>query len=216
MYNLFTIYYFLDQRHHDLAQYLIIQEVFAFEENHLGLSVVSEEVGLTVDKLVLDAEEPPHHCLFIFCNALEAVLLDLLEGLNHGFVNLELRCTVLPLIAELTPAQAAEGQQTGHVEGRVDEYPLYAPQLFRIHCPHAGGDDEVWLLLSHENFKESYCLERIDWYVRANHLHPFRIEMVTHLSGRARTACRSKAVDIDYLFHGCKITNKRAKYKRKT
>ena len=136
-------YYSLYQWHDDLAQDFVVEEVLAFEELHLFLAVVLEEVCLTVDELVLRAEESPDELLFFGRDTLEALLFHLLEGLYHLFVNLELRCAVLPLIAELTLAQATESQQPSHVEGGIDQYPGHAFELFGVEGTHAGGNDEV-------------------------------------------------------------------------
>ena len=208
------VYYSLYQWHDDVAQHFVVEEVLPFEELHLFLTVVLEEVCLAVDELVLRAEESPDELLFFGRDTLEALLFHLLEGLYHLFVNLELRCAVLPLIAELTLAQATEGQQPSHVEGGIDENPPEAPELLGVHRSHAGGHNEVGLLLLHEGFQEGDGLQRAYRHVGTQHLHSLGIEMVAHLRGRACAACRGKAVDVNYLFHAAKVRRKFKKEER--
>ena len=202
------VYYSLYQWHDDVAQHFVVEEVLAFEELHLFLAVVLEEVCLAVDELVLRAEESPDELLFFGRDTLEALLFHLLEGLYHLFVNLELRCAVLPLIAELTLAQATESQQPSHVEGGIDQYPGHAFELFGVEGTHAGGNDEVGLLCGDKRLQERDGLHRVGRHIRAQHLHSLRIEVVTHLRGRTCTACRSKAMYVQHFIHACKGTKK--------
>ena len=204
----------LYERQDYFAQHFVVEEVLTLKELHLLPSVVLEEVGLTVDEVVLRAEESPHERFFLRVDALEALFLHLLELLNHLLIDLELSSAVLPFVAELASAQASERQQPCHVEGGIDENPLEAPELLGVHRAHAGGHNEVGLLLLHEGFQEGYGLQRAYRHVGTQHLHSLGIEMVAHLRGRACAACRGKAVDVNYLFHAAKVRRKFKKEER--
>ena len=116
------VYYSLYQWHDDVAQHFVVEEVLPFEELHLFLTVVLEEVCLAVDELVLSAEETPDELLLLGRDALEAPLLHLLELLNHLFVDLELSSAIQAFVAELPSPEATEGQQPCHAFGRCRDY----------------------------------------------------------------------------------------------
>ena len=184
-----------------MAQHLSVQEMFALEEGEVGCAIVFPELRLAVDTLVERAEEAIDQFPVLGRDALERLLLHLLELLDECLVYPEVACAVLPLITELLALHSAKGEQAGHVERGVHQDACRAPQLLGIEGPHAGGHDEGGSLTLHGLLQETHGLEGAHGDVGAQHRDAHRVEMVAHLGGRAAAASRGKSMQVENFLH---------------
>ena len=138
----------MNQGKDDFAQDFLIEAVFAFEADGVGIMLVEEIVG--VHQRVVDAEETIAVFTVPVGDVLPLLTFHLVVMLDDVARDAEGLLTVLAPVEELVFARAKDSAHCGHVHSRIDADTDKATHLLGIHSTHACSHDDVGLLVGAE------------------------------------------------------------------
>ena len=148
-----------EQREQHLADGFIVEVVAALETLGMGVIFGEEGVGIGgIDKRVVNAEKAVTQILVLGRDTVKLMPLHLVELAHGGLRHLKFLfmsdATIEPLVRAGMESLAARG----HMEGRIDADAQMAVHLLGVHAAHAGADDDIGLLSSHESMQHGQGL----------------------------------------------------------